>query len=164
MELRPVDELQPQVESTLEAALTRLNAVLPEVETHHVGATAIPGAVTKGDVDMVVRVTATQFPVVVRSLGTLFDKKQAENWTDEFASFGDDDGFELPLGLQVVVRGSEGDIFLYLRDYLRAHDDAREEYDRIKIGHAGDMANGYWEAKNAFLERILAIRDTDGTT
>lgn len=164
MELRRVDELQAQVESTLEAALTRLHAVLPDVETHHVGATATTGAVTKGNVDLVVRVTSTRFPLVVRSLGGLFEKKQRENWTDEFASFGDDDCFELPLGIQVVVRGSELDVFLYLRDYLRAHDDAREEYDRIKMEHAGDIADGYWEAKNAFLERILEARNTDETT
>jgi GrpB-like predicted nucleotidyltransferase (UPF0157 family) len=164
VELRRVDELQPQTEPTLEAALTRLHAVLPDVETHHVGATAIPGAVTKGDVDLVVRVTSTQFPVVVRSLGTLFDKKQAENWTDEFASFGDDDSFELPLGIQVVVRGSKVDFFLDLRDYLLAHDDAREEYDRIKIEHARRAADDYREAKSAFLERILATRGTDETT
>jgi len=164
VELQRVNELQPQIESTLEAALNRLRAVLPEFEMHHVGATAIPGAVTKGDVDIVVRVTATQFPVVVRSLGTLFDKKQAENWTDEFASFGDDDSFVLPLGIQVVVSGSELDVFLYLRDYLRAHEDAREEYDRIKLEHASDNGDGYWEAKNAFLEQILATRGTVETT
>jgi len=164
VKLRRADELKPQVESTLEVALARLHAALPGVETHHVGATAIPGAVTKGDVDLVVRITSAQFPLVVPSLGTLFDKKQAENRTDEFASLGDDGGCEPPLGIQVVVRGSELDIFLYLRDYLRAHDDAREEYDRIKIEHAGDMAGGYWNAKNAFLERILATRDTDMTT
>jgi len=164
MELQRVDELQPQIESTLDAALTRLRAVLPDVEAHHVGATAIRGAVTKGDVDVVVYVTATHFPDVVRSLGALFDKKQAENWTDEFASFGDDESFDLPLGIQVVVRGSELDVFLYLRDYLRAHADAREEYDRIKLEHASDDADGYWAAKNEFLEQILATRGTDETT
>jgi GrpB-like predicted nucleotidyltransferase (UPF0157 family) len=163
VELRRVDELMPQVEATLEEALARVHGVLPDVETHHVGATAIPGAVTKGDVDIVVRVSATQFPVVVHSLGLLFEQKQVENWTDDFASLGDDDGCELPLGIQVVVRGSEFDVFLYLRDYLRAHVGAHEEYDRIKIEHTRGGADGYWEAKNAFLERVLATRDAGET-
>ena len=158
MELRLTDELTPLVESMLLPASSRVQRVVPGTEIHHVGATAVPGAVTKGDVDILLRVSPEQFPVVVAALSQEFEEKQRENWRSGFASFGDDDGYALPLRIQVVVRGSELDIFLYLRDFLLEHADALAEYNRLKTAHAGEGPHDYWEAKNAFLEGILATR------
>jgi len=156
--IRPVSELQPTVERILAGVYAQLAALLPDAEVHHVGATAIPGALTKGDVDLLVRVSSARFPTAVQVLKRHYAVKQPGNWTATFASFGDDAAHQLPLGIQVVVAGSEYDFFLFLRDYLIAHHAELEEYNRLKTGHAPEGPEGYWEAKNRFLERVLKSR------
>src|SRR5687767_7256372 len=99
----------------------QLATLLPNAELHHIGATALPGALTKGDVDVLVRVAPAQFPAAVAALRRHFAVKQPDNWTAAFASFGDDTGHELPLGLQVVVKDAPEDFLLFLRDYLRTN-------------------------------------------
>jgi GrpB-like predicted nucleotidyltransferase (UPF0157 family) len=46
---------------------------LPGVDVQHVGSTSIPNSLTKGDLDIQVRVTAKQFPEVVEALSKLYE-------------------------------------------------------------------------------------------
>lgn len=160
MELRPLSELQTQVERILSRVMPELAALLPAAEIHHIGATAIPGSVTKGDVDVLVLVTPEQFPEAVESLKRHFAVKQPTNWTGEFASFGDDSSYELPLGIQMVVKDSSTDYLLFLRDYFIFNTQALEEYNRLKLTHASEGAEEYWKAKDSFLRKILKSRGT----
>ena len=155
MKLTPVDDMAVEIGSTLQSALGRLREVLPDAEIHHVGATSLPGAITKGDVDLVIRVDRQDFGAVISLLCTQYSRKQEENWSSAFGSFGDDHGYALPLGIQVVVRGAEEDIFLSQRDYLLAHRDVLDKYNRIKAEHAGEAGNGYWRAKHAFFSGVM---------
>jgi hypothetical protein len=45
--LVPVSELMPRVERTLGPVTARLRALVPGAGLHHIGATALPGALTK---------------------------------------------------------------------------------------------------------------------
>src|SRR5262249_15549933 len=92
VELKPVSEVRPQAERVVSRVFARLAALLPDAELHHIGATALPTGVTKGDVDVLVRVPAAGFPAAVAALRRDFAVKQPDNWTAEFASFGDDAG------------------------------------------------------------------------
>lgn len=156
--LKPANELMPQVERVLASVFAHLAALLPDAELHHIGATAISGAVTKGDLDVLVRVSSVRFPLAVQVLGKHFVVKQPANWTAEFASFGDDTGHALPLGIQVVVKDSEDDFLLFLRDYFLSHNDALLEYNRLKLTHFSEGPDSYWKAKNEFLGKILQER------
>ena len=158
VDLKPADDLQPAAGLIVEAIRARLAALMPGLEVHHVGATALPASVTKGDVDVVVRVSSAQFSALVEALKPRFTEKQRENWTAEFASFGDYGSYALPVGVQVVVRDSENDVFVFLRDYFIAHPDQLREYDRVKAEHASEGPQAYWHAKDAFLSSILAAR------
>jgi GrpB-like predicted nucleotidyltransferase (UPF0157 family) len=160
MELRPLSELLPQVERILACVMPKLAALLPGAEIHHIGATAIPGSVTKGDVDVLVLASSEQFPAAVESLKPHFAVKQPTNWTGEFASFGDDSGYELPLGIQLVAKDSSTDFLLFLRDYFIFNREALEEYNRLKLAHASEGAEEYWKAKDSFLRKILSSRGT----
>lgn len=162
--LRPVSELAPQVERIVACVTAQLGALLPDAEVHHIGATALPGALTKGDVDVLVRVPPARFPAVVEELRRHFAVKQPANWTDSFASFGEDSGYELPLGIQVVAEDGREDFFLYLRDYFLAHSEALREYDRLKEQHAPGGAEAYWRAKCEFLGAILTEWETRSST
>ncbi len=158
IELKTVEELGSEVKIALSGIIAKLGHLFPDAELHHIGATAIPGSLTKGDVDVLLRVSGTQFRTVVDTLRQHFSIKQVSNWTPEFASFGDDSRYVLPVGIQVVVRDSSLDIFLFLRDYFVSHRDALIEYNHLKQIHAAEGEKAYWGAKNEFLEKIMTLR------
>jgi GrpB-like predicted nucleotidyltransferase (UPF0157 family) len=156
--LTSVDDLAPRIQRTLDLLSAKLNSLQPDAAWHHIGSTAIPGALTKGDVDVLLRVSPERFQDIVTALRRHFTIKQASNWTSEFASFGDDSAYALPVGIQVVVEGSHLDFFLLLRDYLISNPDALRQYNLLKIAHADRGEQDYREAKDGFLGKILAGR------
>jgi GrpB-like predicted nucleotidyltransferase (UPF0157 family) len=151
-------DLVSQIAPLLTRIVAQVRALLPVAEIEHIGATAIPGALTKGDLDIMVRVPAAEFPHAIAQLKTSFSIKQPENWNDSFASFGEDTAYPLPLGVQLVARDSESDFFIFVRDYLIQNPDALTAYNKLKLDHAGQGAEAYWQAKNRFLSAILAAR------
>lgn len=46
---------------------------LPFADVQHVGSSAIPNSLTKGDLDIQVRVTLEQFPIAVQTLEALYE-------------------------------------------------------------------------------------------
>lgn len=137
----------------------RIVALLPGVEVGHVGGTSIPGAMTKGDVDLVVRVSGSEVQWVIAVLREVYSVNQPENWSPIFASFKDDSSFPLPLGVQVVVRGSACDFFHWFRQRLVSDPDALARYNEVKRRHEGADAESYREAKTAFIEALLTAEN-----
>src|SRR4051812_26865206 len=84
----------------------RVVELLPGVEVEHVGSTSIPGALTKGDLDLLVRVEASDFDRAVAALRGLYSIHQPENWTSTYASFVAGAERRLPVGVQLAVIGS----------------------------------------------------------
>ena len=139
-----------------------LGTLLPEVECHHIGATAIPGALTKGDLDVLLRVENSKFSSVIEILRKNFAVKQPQNWNPYFASFGSDTGYSLPLGVQLVVKDSEADFFLFISDYLLSHPEIVAELNRVKRACADQSAGKYWSAKDRILAPIVALKSKQG--
>jgi len=158
--LKTSDELLPQVQPILQRLFARIRLLLPDAELHHIGATAVPGALTKGDIDILLWTLPSDFSAAVDALKQQFQIKQPANWTPEFASFGDDTAYALPVGVQVVIKDSSVDFLLFLRNYFIDHSEALHEYDRLKAAHSKDSPEDYWKAKNEFLSRILVGRKT----
>ncbi|MGA2445870.1 MAG: GrpB family protein [Opitutaceae bacterium] len=154
----PAEEFRRQAESIVATVAESIAQLVGRGEIEHIGATAIPGALTKGDVDVLVRVARDDFPAAVDALKRRFAIHQPENWNADFASFRDEITFSLPLGIQLVVKGADSDFFLYLRDRLRADARLLAEYNQLKTRHGGGKPENYWRAKNRFFERMLAER------
>jgi GrpB-like predicted nucleotidyltransferase (UPF0157 family)/GNAT superfamily N-acetyltransferase len=151
--LWPVEELATDVEAVLQEVRRELRLLAPGVEVEHIGATAMADGLTKGDVDVNLRVDADRFDPVVVALSTRFDIAQPLNWTGTYASFsGTRRG--VPVGLQVTVEGSDDDVLVVLRDRLRDDGDLRRRYDAIKRENAAAGRDAYWRAKDDFLRRI----------
>lgn len=158
--LTPSNDLFLRADQIVRAVREKIAGELAEAEIEHIGATAIPGAMTKGDVDVMVRVSPAAFARSVEVLKKAFSVKQPKNWDPNFASFGDETGYDLPLGVQLVIRDSEADFFVFMREYLIKNEAALVEYNRLKIQHAELGPEAYWKAKNNFLTKILAARST----
>ena len=150
--LRSVDEIAHDVERVLADLRRELQALVPDVEVEHIGATAMPEGLTKGDVDVNLRVAPDQFDHVVDALSTRFDIAQPQNWTATYASFSVTRR-AYPLGIQVTVFGSDGDVLVEARDLMLASPALREQYDAIKRANAPRGRDAYWRAKNEFLHR-----------
>jgi GrpB-like predicted nucleotidyltransferase (UPF0157 family) len=153
--LRDISEFAEAADRMLERFLRVYFSLLPGVEIHHIGATAMPFGHTKGDVDLNIRVAAPDFTYVVEALRRTCRVAQPENWTETFASFACD-GYELPLDIQLTQVDSESDFLLALRDRLRSDAALLREYDDCKFSAAPDGAEGYWRAKDAFLGAVTS--------
>jgi GrpB-like predicted nucleotidyltransferase (UPF0157 family) len=158
VELQPVAALAATIRAVLEglrADLASLASLAPGVAVEHVGATALPDGLTKGDVDVALSVPLDRFGPVVEALTERFSIAQPQNWTATYASFADD-GRDLPVGIQVSVAGSADDFLVALRDRFAGDASLRRRYDAVKTEAAPRGPAVYWEAKNAFLQTLLA--------
>lgn len=139
---------------------------IPEADIQHVGSTAIPNSLTKGDLDIQVRVNAEQFPEAVKALASLYEINEGSIKTDAFRAFKNDT-MNPPLGVQLTVIGSEFDFFWKFREVLLRNDTYRLEYDELKRTCEGKDMDEYREAKDAFFTKIMKspdFRKLDDTT
>lgn len=139
----------------IEAAYAQIEAelrgLLPDgVAIHHIGSTSIPGSLTKGDLDVCVRVTTHAFRTCEEILASHYPRNTASVRTESFSSFGDD-----TVGIQLVVAGSELDGFLDFRDALEANPALIAAYNALKQSWHGKDMTPYREAKAAFIEKVL---------
>jgi GrpB-like predicted nucleotidyltransferase (UPF0157 family) len=151
-------KIAADVNALVDQETRRIMHLLPHADVHHIGSTAIPNALTKGDVDLNVRVRRERFHGAVSVLRRLYSVNQLENWSDSFASFKEDDLFPLKLGVQLTVRGSSDDFFLAIRDLFLEDSELVKEYDDLKRSFDGKSADAYWAAKAAFHTRLLERR------
>ncbi len=147
-----------QVERLFRQQSQRIQAVLPEADIQHVGSTAVPDSVTKGDLDIQVRVPAAFFLQAVERLGALFRANEGSSRTETFAAF-QDDTTDPPLGVQLSVIGSPEDFFWKVRDVLRANPLLRRTYDALKQQYEGEPMEVYRAAKARFVEALMATEE-----
>jgi len=153
LNLRTVESLAGEVELTLAELRRELAVIAPGVGVEHIGATSMPDGITKGDVDVNLRVAPERFDSLVTALSARFDVAQPQNWTGTYASFsGTRRG--LPFGIQVTVAGSEDDFLVELRDRMLNDPDLRRRYDEVKRASAPAGREAYWQAKDDFLRRL----------
>ena len=133
----------------------RLRALLPAADIQHVGSTAVPGSVTKGDLDVVVRVEPAAFAAADKLLGKHFDRNLGSDHNAEFAAFSVADT-QPELGIQLVAIGGGADHFLAWRDRLVADPELRAAYDGLKTRFDGASMDAYRAAKGEFIRGILS--------
>ena len=153
--IRPEREIRKAVGTAFTRHRRRILETIPGAEVEHVGATSVPGALTRGDLDLLVRVDAERFDDAVEALHHLYDVHQTENWTSTFASFVERTADDLPVGVQVVVGESPDDaLFAEFRDALIRDSALLAEYNALKERHNGETYERYTAAKAAFIERL----------
>jgi GrpB-like predicted nucleotidyltransferase (UPF0157 family) len=134
---------------------TRILDLFPTAEVEHIGATSVPGLLTKGDLDLQVSVPLEEFNQALVLLQTEYSDHQLENWTESFASFKDEKGSDIPVGVQLVIQGSESDFFVKSRELLLAQPEKVEELNRLKQSHADGDMDTYIKHKGEFFTTLL---------
>ena len=92
----------------------------PDVEMLHIGATSTPGCITKGNLDIVVRVPAARFHDWKQVLSERFANNTGSASISTFTAF-EDDSHKVHLGIQIVVIGSDLDFFHKFSEAMRSN-------------------------------------------
>ena len=133
---------------------SKIEEVLPDVRVEHIGASAIPTAISKGDLDIFVGVEAFELERVVQLLVTLgFQEKIDTLRTPELCML-ESSSIE-NVAIQVVANGSEFEFFLIFRDKLRSNMSLVQQYNELKLSCEGLSQDAYRLKKSAFIDQVL---------
>ncbi|MEZ8018389.1 GrpB family protein [Vibrio splendidus] len=134
-----------------------IKKLIPNARVEHVGASSIPFAVSKGDLDIFVGVELGELEDVIERLTTLgFNEKLDTLRTPELCMLESTSGDDVTL--QVVANGSEFECFLRFRDKLRVTPALVEQYNTLKMSYEGWPQDEYREKKSTFIEHVLALK------
>lgn len=153
-------DVRPAVSSVFEEVAAELLRVFPSAVVEHVGATSIPGTMTKGDLDICVLVEQSDFDDADRALGALFERNVGSHKSDSLSSFVDESR-TVSVGIQLVVIGGPEDFFVKWRNLLRGSRQLIEKYNALKCLWQGRSHRAYRTAKSEFIERLLATSNPE---
>ena len=150
------DSAREAAEALFAVVASELISVLPaSAEVLHVGATAVPGCLTKGDLDIVVRVDRVDFAASEALLANRFSRNVGSIKTDEFAAF-EDAGRSPHLGVQLTMKGGAFDDFHQFVEELRRDPLLVHRYNELKLCFDGKSMTEYRAAKDAFVAEVLS--------
>ncbi len=152
--LRFSKDIQSQINETFLWLESSIQALLPDATIEHVGSSAIPGALTKGDVDVMVQVEATQFASAQSALDSRFSYNPEMPPEKEFVSYsGEYQGGDF--GIQLVSGNDDQFGFLRWREALKTNPDLLAQYNRAKQSRADLDMEAYRAAKSALILSFL---------
>jgi GrpB-like predicted nucleotidyltransferase (UPF0157 family) len=150
----PEERVRARVQKRFEELRSELQPIVPGAQIEHVGSTAIPGSLTKGDLDVQVRVIASEYGAAKQRLRELYDVNVGGFSGNDAISFEDYSGHP-HVGVHLTVVGGSADIQWRFRDLLLASEVLRQQYDDLKRRFEGKSMARYREAKADFVERVL---------
>lgn len=131
-----------------------ISTLLPFAKIEHIGSSAVPNAISKGDLDIYIEVMPEQFEFAIEQLKTLnFIEKQNTLRTDELCmleSLNNDD-----VAFQVVVTDSVFIFFLTFRNKLIGSPMLMKEYNQLKLACSHLDHDQYRTIKSDFINRVL---------
>ena len=153
------DDVLPAARAVLAAERVRLREAGVPGDLVLVGGASVPGALTRGDVDLHLRVPPEAFGDAVGLLRTLHAVVHPEIWAPTLATFTV--AAPLPAGLAVTPLDSEHDRRFTRTWALLAADPALlAEHNAVKRAAAGAGDAEYERRKSAFFDRVVAAWDT----
>lgn len=131
-----------------------ISALLPFTKIEHIGSSAIPNAISKGDLDIYIEVIPEQFEFAIEQLKTLnFIEKQNTLRTHELCmleSLNNDD-----VAFQIVVTDSVFTFFLTFKNKLISSPTLVNEYNQLKLQCSHLDPDQYRTIKSDFINRVL---------
>jgi len=131
-ELIPSDGLVRRARRICRRERARLDELAVGGELRLVGGTSMPGLVTYGDVDLLLRVPRQQFREVTARLGAAYPARLQSAWSESLWLFLIDP--TIPVELALTPIGSQQDQhFVRAWELLARRSDLRERYNRLKL-------------------------------
>lgn len=146
-------EYQIRLEQMYQQLKELLMTLLPHAEVEHIGSSAIKGAHSKGDLDVLVRVTKEQFKHSLELIASLGFSIKSGTLRTEALCMLEGSG---ETAIQLIEKGSKFEMFIQFRDKMNAQPDLVERYNQLKLSCAGLSAEEYRARKAAFIESVLS--------
>ena len=154
MKFYKADEYQISCEVLYREYELKIAALLPDAIIEHIGSSAIPNTISKGDLDILVGVNARELEKAVKRLTTLgFKEKLNTLRTPQLCMLESRSGEDV--AFQVVANGPEFNFFVKFRDKLLEDPNLVQEYNELKLSCKGWPADDYRRKKSVFIERVL---------
>ena len=132
----------------------RISFLIPESKIEHIGASAIDGALSKGDLDIYVEVKKESIDSAIYLLSQLdFETKEDTHRSSELCML------ELPgedVAVQLVAAGSQYTHFIVFRDLLISNKVLLQSYNDMKKSCIGFSVEEYRSRKGQFIECVLS--------
>ncbi len=154
----PEKNYRDKAEKVFQKHQSLIKSNLPEVEIYHVGSTAVKGSLTKGDVDLQVRLSQEDFDKAKEILMKIYDINEGSDQTSFFCAFEKEDEL-LPLGVQLTVIGSSVDNFRKLTQFFIENPTFIESYNQLKREFEGKDMKLYRKEKSTFIAKLLSSDD-----
>ena len=154
---RKQEKFSKSVEEVFLKEQKRILRIVPNADIQHIGSTAIPGSLTKGDLDIQVGVRQKDFEKAQKALSKIYKPNKGNPPTKTYASFKDTKT-RIPLGVQLIVIGSKEDNFTALRDVLMNDEKHLKAYNALKKRFQGKSMREYRKAKGKLVEKILKTK------
>jgi len=126
-----------------------IQKILKNADIQHVGSCSVPGAISKFDVDIQVRVEKESFGEALTFLSKKYQEKRPEIWGDGFAAFNTKK--ECSIDIVLTEIDSKYDDFYKVRDFLINNPEKLKEYNTLKMSFEGKLLSDYKKAKAEFL-------------
>jgi GrpB-like predicted nucleotidyltransferase (UPF0157 family) len=147
-------EYQKRAECEYNEMRVRLNKVVPFAQIEHIGSSAIKGAVSKGDLDILVRVEKGRFAEALTAIEKLgFSVKQGTLRTESLCMLEGPKG----VAVQLIEQGSKFEMFARFRDLMNANPELVKQYNELKINSIGLSEHEYRARKSKFIEDLLRL-------
>ncbi|CAK2698848.1 GrpB family protein [Vibrio crassostreae] len=157
MKFYPAEQYQAACNEMFVRYERDIKTLIPNARVEHIGASSIPFAVSKGDLDIFVGVELGELEDLIGRITTLgFNEKLDTLRTPELCMLESTSGHDV--ALQVVANGSEFECFLRFRDKLRANPALVQQYNTLKMSCEGWPQEEYREKKSDFIEHVLAVK------
>lgn len=152
------EDLEERSTEVVEWLRQQLADLLGTVTVTHIGATSVPGALTKGDVDVLAVVSKEAFVNAEALVAGRFVRNEGSELTESFASFKGTYG-ATEYGIQLLAEGNEAYQFQELVQRLRDTPELLQRYNEIKANSCSGSMDAYRKAKSEFIERTLGTID-----
>ena len=155
MKFLKATEYQDIVNQIFAKLSSELKTILVNTRIEHIGASSIPDAVSKGDLDVYVGVAKEDFEESLAKIKKLnFVEKEDTLRTDELCMLCTDK-YNYDVAVQLVVNGSQFADFIAFRDLLRSNSRLLEDYNNLKRASSDLSSEKYREKKSIWVESIL---------
>lgn len=157
MKLLKYSQIQKRISEIFLPLQKELKDLLPHARVEHIGASSIPGSVSKGDLDIFVGVPKDQFNSSLKKVTSIgFHEKKETLRTDTLCMLITD-RYNYDVAIQLVANGAEQEDFIKFRDILRNSPQLLDEYNQIKIAAKDLPDHLYRDKKAAFIKKTLLI-------
>ncbi|MFD2176511.1 GrpB family protein [Veronia pacifica] len=154
MQFYSAEEYQPSCQALYQRYQHEIQALLPDAVIEHIGASSIPEAISKGDLDILVGVNGKDLENAVTILTTLGFKEKSDTLrTPELCMLESTSGEDV--AFQVVAHGAEFECFIGFRNKLREKPFLVQQYNALKVSCEGWPQDKYRLKKSAFVETVL---------